>query len=150
MKDKFPPKKKIDLERALKESHAQREADEKDRRNMRGTYAPPIGKCRVCGGRVVGEIHYPDDGRIGGPPRQGYVGRWSCEACFLVYSRRPEHRPAPEKGDMQMVEFPELFDWHALFTPIFIEMLVGPVFGYKALRVFGLRVAVWAVWRPRP
>lgn len=78
-----------DIERLMKDSAARSKADAEDRRRLRGEYAPPVGKCRVCGGRVLGTVRFPSDGRIGGPPRQGYVGQWSCETCRIVYAELP-------------------------------------------------------------
>lgn len=63
--------------------------DAEDRRRMRGKYAPPVGVCRVCGGAVTGKVVFPSDGRIGGPPRSGHVGSWSCDSCFVVYAQCP-------------------------------------------------------------
>ncbi len=46
-----------------------------------------------------------------------------------------------------MVEFPSLFNWRGLLTPLAVELELGPVVGWRCLRVFGLRVAVWAALR---
>lgn len=81
------------LVEAMRRGAEERKQDEKDRRCLRGKYAPPTGKCRVCGGRVVGEVTFDYDGRVGGPPRQGYVGRWSCEGCSIVYAKCPQETP---------------------------------------------------------
>jgi len=67
----------------------QQQDDAKDRRCLRGKHAPATGVCRVCKGNVVAEIDYPDDGLIGGPPRQGYVSGWHCESCQMVYRACP-------------------------------------------------------------
>lgn len=63
--------------------------DAEDRRCLRGKYAPPAGVCRVCSGKVVAEISFPDSERLGGPPRHGYISGWHCEGCFIVYWRCP-------------------------------------------------------------
>ena len=68
---------------------AEQEADEKDRRALRGKYAPATGTCRVCGGIVRAEIRFPHTDLIGGPPLQGYVSRFYCEGCQIVYRDRP-------------------------------------------------------------
>lgn len=60
-----------------------------DRRRLTGKFAPAPGVCRVCGGSVVADIGYPDDGRCGGPPRNCYVSGWHCSGCMIVYSQRP-------------------------------------------------------------
>lgn len=77
----------------MREGAAERRADAADRRCKRGKYAPPVGVCRVCGGAVTGKVMFPSDGRIGGPPRNGYVGSWSCDTCFVVYSQCPVPKP---------------------------------------------------------
>lgn len=85
-----------DIGRLMQDAAAKLRADSDDRRRKRGKYAPPVGICRVCGGVVTGKIEYPSDGRIGGPPRQGYVGSWSCDTCFLVYAQCPNPKAEEE------------------------------------------------------
>ncbi len=82
-----------DIKRLMKEGGERRRQDADDRRTLRGKYTPPTGKCRVCGGRVAAEIAFPHNGRIGGPPVQGRVGRWSCEECSVVYAKCPTEKP---------------------------------------------------------
>jgi rubredoxin len=82
----------IKVPKAIREANAliaAYEADAKDRRCLRGKYAPETGVCRVCGGVVTAEIKFPYTGLLGGPPRQAYIARWACDGCGLVYARRP-------------------------------------------------------------
>ena len=87
-----------EIGRLMREGAERRKADEQDRRLKRGKYAPPTGTCRVCGGVVTGKIAFPHDDRIGGPPRSGYVGSWSCDGCFIVYAQCPTPTRPAEGG----------------------------------------------------
>jgi hypothetical protein len=84
---------KADIERAMKENIARHRQEDEDRRQLRGKFAPSVGVCRVCSGRVVADIEFPWDGRIGGPPSAGHVAGWHCEGCFLVYRQCPQEKP---------------------------------------------------------
>lgn len=79
-----------EIERLMKEGAARHKQEREDRRLLRGKFAPPVGTCRVCSGRVLADIAFPSDGIIGGPPHSGYVAGWHCEACFIVYCRCPK------------------------------------------------------------
>lgn len=92
---KLPTLSGKEIQRLMLEGAARRRADDEDRRCKRGKYAPSVGTCRVCGGAVTGKIEFAHDGRIGGPPSNGYVGSWSCDSCFVVYSRCPERKADP-------------------------------------------------------
>lgn len=83
---------KILADAAVRRKELDRDLD--DRRCMRGKYAPPAGRCLVCGGPVEAKIAFPNDGRIGGPPQQGYVKRWDCAGCGLMYGKCP---PGPKE-----------------------------------------------------
>lgn len=63
--------------------------DRDDRRCLRGRHAPPTGVCRVCSGVVKADIWFHDTGLIGGPPPPGYIGRWVCQNCKLLYAECP-------------------------------------------------------------
>lgn len=63
--------------------------DADNRRRLVGKYAPEPGVCRICKEKVVPVIDFPNDGRIGGPPVQGFIKRWECSSCFIVYARCP-------------------------------------------------------------
>jgi hypothetical protein len=76
----------IDIKAIMRSAQQDRE----DSGRLTGKYAPGTGTCRVCRGKVVAEISWPDDGLIGGPPRKGYVSGWHCEGCFIVYARCPK------------------------------------------------------------
>jgi hypothetical protein len=45
------------------------------------------------------------------------------------------------------IKWPKFFNWRGMFTPVCVEITVGPELGWRCLRVFGLRIAVWAVLR---
>jgi hypothetical protein len=75
----------LDLPRLM----AEQEKDEEDKRCQRGKYAPPIGKCRACGGPVVAEVCFAHSGRLGGPPPHSYIPHWACQDCGLMYRKCP-------------------------------------------------------------
>lgn len=60
-----------------------------DKRTLSGAFAPAVGVCRVCTGKVVAEIKFDHGGLIGGPPPQGHISRWYCADCQLVYRACP-------------------------------------------------------------
>lgn len=68
--------------------------DAEDRRTKSGKYAPPMGVCRVCGGNVVADVSFRQDGRIGGPLPYGHVSGWHCADCKVMY-----HTCPPPVGD---------------------------------------------------
>lgn len=70
------------------------EADDEDRRCLRGKHAPPTGTCWVCGGTVVAEIRFPNSGVMGGPAPRGYIHRYYCQICSIVYRDLPKE-PSP-------------------------------------------------------
>ena len=82
--------RKADIGAILTDSLKRHEAEDRDKRMLRGKHAPPTGVCRVCKGNVVGQINFPTDGRIGGPAPQGVVAYWYCEGCGLMYRTPPK------------------------------------------------------------
>lgn len=73
--------------------------DREDRRTLSGKHEPTPGVCRVCSGKVVALIAFPNDGRIGGPKLMGYIKSWYCEDCRIVYRGRPQDVPPKESPD---------------------------------------------------
>jgi hypothetical protein len=46
-----------------------------------------------------------------------------------------------------VIRWPRLFNWRGMLTPVCVELSISNGLGWRCLRVFGLRVAVWAVLR---
>ncbi len=65
------------------------EQREEDRRCLRGEFAPKVGVCHVCNGRVEAQIRFPHTDVLGGPPMSGYVHHWSCQNCGIMYEICP-------------------------------------------------------------
>jgi hypothetical protein len=83
-KAKIPP----GVEPNMTDAHtaaAQMLQDIADKRCLRGKFAPRPGVCRVCGGKVIADISFQHDGRIGGPPPPAHVSGWHCDECQIVY-----------------------------------------------------------------
>lgn len=81
---------------------AEREADEKAKRNRTGKYDPinvPLGKCRVCDGDIVEKLVWKSTGemRIGGPSNS-YRARDTllCKRCGIKYAFVPGQKVETE------------------------------------------------------
>ncbi len=74
----------------IKAGLAEHKKDEQDRRTLSGKFYPGEGICGVCQGTVVPDIHFDSNGRIGGPPPQGYVDHFHCKKCGLMYQHLPK------------------------------------------------------------
>ncbi len=95
---KFPKlskKKLAEIRDAIPAHMAKMRQDESDRRCLRGAYAPATGVCRVCSGKVVGQVRFRHSDRIGGPPPGAYVAHWACEDCGLMYEKTPPPKESP-------------------------------------------------------
>lgn len=82
---RFPRISQAELDKRL----ADIERDDEERRTLSGRHASPKGKCVACDGDVVARVTFPVNDRLGGPPTNGYIDRWSCDSCHLVYDERP-------------------------------------------------------------
>lgn len=81
----------------VREAHKQQEQDAEDRRHLTGKYAPPVGRCLVCGDEARALLAYPPwDGYLGGLGQNAHITHWQCEGCGLMYGKCP---PAEARED---------------------------------------------------